>query len=186
MNEDQEIERDDTLLESSPYSSTYKSIKTRGNKSLYILLGILLILIFIGGITYFLKKGLTEGETPQWQTNMNHLELKIADLERQITELQSKIPSSVIDPDLLQRLEGLSKRVEALEKIKTPPVESKVKPPPPKKLAPTKKQYHRVQRGETLYTISKKYGISIDELQKLNHLSKGQPLHVGQKLLISK
>lgn len=187
MDEDQELERDDTFLNTSLYSSSRKSIKTRGNKSLYILLGILLILIFVGGISYFLKKGLTEGGTPQWQTNMNHLELKIADLERQVTEIQSKITPPSVDPILLQRLEELSKRVDELEKKRPPQVESKAKPSTPtKNIVSTKRQYHLVQKGETLYKISKKYGISVEDLLKVNNLSKGQSLRVGQKLLISK
>jgi membrane-bound lytic murein transglycosylase D len=83
-------------------------------------------------------------------------------------------------------VDALAQKVEALEKQKHPTAESKAKPSPPSKPAvSTKKEYHTVQKGETLYRISKKNGISIEELRKLNNLSADQPLRTGQKLLVS-
>lgn len=46
-------------------------------------------------------------------------------------------------------------------------------------------QYHTVVRGETLYSISKKYGLSVSDLLQLNGLKKDQTLKAGQKLLIA-
>ncbi|MBL4656441.1 MAG: peptidoglycan DD-metalloendopeptidase family protein [Flavobacteriales bacterium] len=46
-------------------------------------------------------------------------------------------------------------------------------------------KYHRVTRGEFLYLISKQYGISINQLCKLNGISRNSILRVGQKLRIS-
>ncbi len=43
---------------------------------------------------------------------------------------------------------------------------------------------HSVKRGETLYLISKKYNVSIEELKEINHL-KGNNLQIGQILKIS-
>lgn len=45
-------------------------------------------------------------------------------------------------------------------------------------------KYHYVQPGDTLWTISKKYGgISIEKLKKLNNI-KGSTIKVGQKLIL--
>jgi len=44
---------------------------------------------------------------------------------------------------------------------------------------------HTVTRGDTLYSISKKYGLSISELQKLNNL-KDNTLSIGQILKIKR
>jgi polysaccharide biosynthesis transport protein len=44
--------------------------------------------------------------------------------------------------------------------------------------------YHTVQPGETLFTISKRYGVSIAKLRELNNLT-NQNLTVGQQLTIS-
>ncbi|HYG14575.1 MAG TPA: LysM peptidoglycan-binding domain-containing protein [Bacteroidia bacterium] len=48
-----------------------------------------------------------------------------------------------------------------------------------------KSEYHVVEKGETLFSISKKYGKSVDQLKELNHL-KDFGLRVGQKLIINK
>jgi len=44
-------------------------------------------------------------------------------------------------------------------------------------------KYHTVKRGETLYKISKLYGVSIGEIKKTNRLS-GNEIYPGQRLLI--
>jgi LysM repeat protein len=44
---------------------------------------------------------------------------------------------------------------------------------------------HTVKSGESLYNISKKYDLSVDELKKLNNL-KSDKLSLGQKLVVSK
>lgn len=47
----------------------------------------------------------------------------------------------------------------------------------------TKKKYHVVRSGESVAKIANKYGISVAELKKMNHL-KSNYLKVGQKLLV--
>lgn len=47
----------------------------------------------------------------------------------------------------------------------------------------TKKKYHVVRSGESVSKIANKYGISVAELKKMNHL-KSNYLKVGQKLLV--
>lgn len=44
--------------------------------------------------------------------------------------------------------------------------------------------YHRVRRGETLLSIARKYGLSVDQLRQLNQIS-GYLIKPGQRLLIS-
>ncbi|MFY8020680.1 MAG: LysM peptidoglycan-binding domain-containing protein [Bacteroidia bacterium] len=44
--------------------------------------------------------------------------------------------------------------------------------------------FHTVQKGETLYGISKKYGVRVDAIQFLNVLS-GDSIEVGQRLIIN-
>ena len=44
---------------------------------------------------------------------------------------------------------------------------------------------HEVEKGDTLYSISKKYKISIKELLKINKL-KDRTLTIGQLLIIDK
>jgi murein DD-endopeptidase MepM/ murein hydrolase activator NlpD len=46
----------------------------------------------------------------------------------------------------------------------------------------TKQKIHIVQKGDTLYAISKKYNVSIPNLCKLNNLTDETKLDIGQKL----
>ncbi|MDP3352904.1 MAG: glucosaminidase domain-containing protein [Flavobacteriaceae bacterium] len=44
---------------------------------------------------------------------------------------------------------------------------------------------HEVVKGDTLYSISKKYNLTVDELVKINDLN-GTAISIGQKLVVSK
>lgn len=45
--------------------------------------------------------------------------------------------------------------------------------------------YHEVQKGESLYGIANKYGLSVEELRSMNNISKGQDtIYPGQKILV--
>jgi LysM repeat protein len=43
---------------------------------------------------------------------------------------------------------------------------------------------HTVMRGETLTAIAKQYKVSVDELQKFNHIEDGRKLQAGQTIMI--
>lgn len=46
--------------------------------------------------------------------------------------------------------------------------------------------YHTVSQGETLFAISKKYGVTVDELKKWNNIGSQNIITIGQKLVILK
>ena len=48
----------------------------------------------------------------------------------------------------------------------------------------TESNSYIVEKGDTLYSISKKYNMTVEELQNLNGL-KSTELNIGQELLIS-
>lgn len=118
------------------------------------------------------------------------MEERVINLEKNIA-LQG-VPGSGAEAALAEKLEALSKRVEALEKKSV----SAEKPPAPvvkekttkreTTAAASKKRYHEVKKGETLYQISKKYGISLKDLRELNNLNSEQSIQPGQKLQVSK
>jgi lipid-binding SYLF domain-containing protein len=54
-----------------------------------------------------------------------------------------------------------------------------------KKAPLAKGTYHVVQSGDTLSGISKKYGVSVDELCRLNKIDKGKPIYPGQKIMVT-
>lgn len=45
--------------------------------------------------------------------------------------------------------------------------------------------YHVVQKGDTLWGISRKYGVSVDRLVELNGIKDRNRIYVGQKILVS-
>lgn len=45
-------------------------------------------------------------------------------------------------------------------------------------------QYHQVKAGDTLYSISRRFGFTVDGLRKLNKLTPETAIYPGQKLLI--
>jgi len=186
MKDDPKLQVNDTWTEDSIYSPKRRGIGSGMSKSLRIILAILLVFVFVGSILYLLSKLRTGGEPSPLQLRVAALEQKIAGLEKQLAELQGKVSTSGTDPALLQRVDAIAQKVEALEKQKQAAAEPKAKPSaPPKAAVSSEKQYHTVQKGDTLYQISKKYGISVEDLRRLNNLSGNQPLRTGQKLLVS-
>jgi hypothetical protein len=65
-------------------------------------------------------------------------------------------------------------------------------PPAPQKVKDAQKTvqadadvlYHTVQKGETLFRISKKYGISTQKLQEMNNIDAKTTIYAGQKLVV--
>jgi lipid-binding SYLF domain-containing protein len=52
-------------------------------------------------------------------------------------------------------------------------------------VAKAKGTYYVVQSGDTLSGISRKYGISVDELCRLNKIDKNDPIYPGQKIVVT-
>ena len=93
------------------------------------------------------------------------------------------------------RMDQITERLEKIENtLRTPPPAAaapKAAPPKavPKKTAaaPAKKtvKTHTVKAGETLYGISRSYGLSVDQLMRMNGLAKGAIIQPGQRLTVS-
>jgi LysM repeat protein len=157
------------------------------------IVGIVVVLALLGGAVYFFTSGGSPAREEErlLQPKMLALEQKISALEKQIEELAVKMAPSGPQPDIAQRMNELSQRLDSLEKRGPAAPEKKVKPaasPKPaaaKPVVSTPKQYHTVQKGETLTSISKKHKIGVAELRKLNNLSDKQAIFPGQKLVIA-
>jgi LysM repeat protein len=61
----------------------------------------------------------------------------------------------------------------------SPPAEST---PPPKE---TTSKFHQVRAGETLYSISRSYGLTVEQLRTYNHIGPNASIYPGQKLKIT-
>lgn len=89
------------------------------------------------------------------------------------------------------RMDHLTMSLESLQKQfnesrKTPPA-SAANGPSDSEAAPDGKptvQYHQVARGETFYSISKRYNLKVADLLKMNQLNNDSVLKPGQKLVV--
>jgi membrane-bound lytic murein transglycosylase D len=102
--------------------------------------------------------------------NVSVMQEKIEGLRKEFAEKTKQIESD------------LAKLRQQMEPAPAKPVPTTRPPaaPPPKTV-----KHHTVMQGETLFSISKKYGISVDELRRLNNLKPSQTIGVGQKLIVS-
>jgi LysM repeat protein len=89
-----------------------------------------------------------------------------------------------LEASLSMRMDQKVKELDTLHmeaRQKTPDKEKILKAPKKK----TESRYHEVSAGETLYRISRQYGLTVEELRKLNNISPESVIYVGQKLIIS-
>jgi LysM repeat protein len=110
---------------------------------------------------------------------VNHIKDRLGRLE---TAFSVKFDS------LIDRMGKIEKSISQLENKTVKKIVKKESEPkaavPVKKAVKKKSQFHMVKKKETLYSISKKYNISIDQLRKLNKLSKGATIYPGDNLLV--
>ncbi len=99
---------------------------------------------------------------------------------------------------LTERMENIEKNVESFNKKTTSKIASIQKSTPQKKTPTLTKpaikkvsttsqkapMFHTVKKGETLYSISKKYKISVSSLQKINKLTATSKIYPGMNILI--
>jgi len=76
-------------------------------------------------------------------------------------------------------------KLEPIREVKTFPVQERPKPennnPEPSKASKTT---HSVVQGETLFAISKKYGVTVEQLKSWNGIGRENIISIGQKLVI--
>jgi LysM repeat protein len=70
-----------------------------------------------------------------------------------------------------------------IAEINPPKVENSIPAKIPSKIA--QKRYHTVTSGETLYSISLRYGLPAEKIRLLNKLTEASVIHPGQRLLLS-
>jgi LysM repeat protein len=116
------------------------------------------------------------------------MEARIASLERQ----EKGWEQSVAEVDrsgksLTQRLDKLAQKVDQLEtRVASAPAKTEAPDPIQRRpFPPDKGRYHEVRSGESLYRIALQYGVTVDELCRLNNLTPKQAIHPGQKLLVA-
>lgn len=141
--------------------------------------GILLLLIFVALFS--------ENGNERVANNLLVIRARLDLLEKRIKHLEGTEGKRVVtetaktEGSLARQLQNLAKRLDRLEEIMVAtPLTTQEKLWPPKK-----GPYHEVRSGDTLYRIASTYGLTIDELCRLNQISPRQIIHPGQKLLVA-
>jgi len=166
-----------------------------------LILIVLMVFIFSGK-----EESTKEDSTQDLEKRMVILEEKIAKMGEEVEDiikLERQNKRIDVFMDRYARLEAdLSLKVDLLEKKlnKVQSTKKEVKKVKPKTLAKKqtqssgmakkpgkiKKTFHQIRAGETLYSISRQYGISVNKLRELNRGITSDSIYPGQKLRIAK
>ena len=155
--------------------------------------------IILGGIIYVYINQSTKDSLNTIVAKLEKLENRFDPLKEQLSKVEESIRTAngnplFVDAALTAQAPPQSKKMPApIEKVKqsipqgaASSAEIKTRPASPQKeITQHGQQYHKVERGETLYRISKRYGIAVEEICRLNNLKQGQAIQSGQKLLVS-
>lgn len=149
----------------------------------FVLLGLAAAIVVLLVILVF--RGTGKVDVAPMQNRIDQLEKKTAQIDgnaKKIDALEGQIKAL---QQTLSRWEGaersLGERVDKLAKQMGKP---QAEPAAQKAKAQAKTRYYEVRSGDTLYSIAKKHGISMDYLRRLNKLKKDAEIKPGQKLLI--
>ncbi|MGD9382473.1 MAG: LysM peptidoglycan-binding domain-containing protein [Desulfobacterales bacterium] len=153
-------------------------------------------LIFI--ILLILVLGATLGKVVGFENRLKKIEEQIVrfqDIDNKLTQVSEQAQALEELGDRFDRLEAsmtlkmdhvatglnnLQKKIDQFRQKKS----QVLKPETIVKKAP-KNRYYTVRPGDTLYNISRKYGVTVKKIRALNKLSDTAVIHPGQKLIMS-
>ena len=138
------------------------------------------------------------GQIPGLQDRISYLETREKSSQQQMVKTDRAVNALSEHIHILTKeFDKVQKKMVAVEAAKPEPAKPEpAEPEPakreaakptvkPKPVAQSQGLFHEVRRGDTLYQISRKYGITVDEIRRLNNLTKSQTIQPGQKLLVN-
>jgi LysM repeat protein len=162
----------------------------------FLILLILLLLLFARNkiIEYENRIGVLENRVKSVEEKGIKLDamddgmVQIGEQSQTIEQLNARLDRS--ETALTLRMDEISKNFEKLEKQMADNEIQKAKSSKAVKAAKVSKstaknRYHIVKSGETLYSISRRYGVAVKALRMINKLGDGGVIHPGQKLVVS-
>jgi LysM repeat protein len=169
-----------------------------GKKALLLMGAALLIVIVIISIALFAGNGSSGKPVAAIQARVKAVEEKVmrfSAMEANVATAQqqeealrqsvSRLQSSVTE--LKGTLDHVSREVALLKERMgtTPGAARSTTSTKRERISKAHPRYHVVRKGESLYSIAKKYGISVHELYRLNKLSPKSTIHPGQRLMLA-
>lgn len=109
------------------------------------------------------------------------------EMKEQFTEVATKDASSPAVAKPVQQPATPQPKPAATQPAATPPpAQPKPQAATQQKLAASKPVLHEVSAGETLFRISRTYGVTVEEIRQLNKLGTDDIIHPGQVLTIKR
>ena len=199
ISEDDDTDEEEDLGQEDDYDSRTSLLQ---NKSIltYIIGGIGLVVIVF--LLFMVLSGPSDGINSE----------RIQALEERIQGLEQKLATVGVIDQALNRINNNEKeitlfmeRVDRFEGTVTtqidqiikelgvlhrktgsaPAPKAKAKQPVAKSAEPKKIKVHEVKTGETLYSISRRYSLTVDQLRAYNNIGKDTAIRPGQKLKLS-
>lgn len=160
-----------------------------GGVGLIILIAIIFAFLFKGeGVSEGDLESITDGldRIEKRLSKLEEIEVKTKAFEKQIKELQNSISELKRFKTSSERnLEALSQKIKQnLEKKTTSTNLQKKSEAILSESSAKGGQYHIVKKGDTLYRISQRYGLKVDELRRINNLKPSDEIFPEQKLLV--
>lgn len=200
----------DDREESYGYSQAEDGSRPKSMKPVLIgggilLVAVIVILMFLSGSPKTAEKDLIKSIETRLKTieeklaKLEWIDTGMARLERKEKEMAS------ISERMIQIESTLTKKVDQLSRDMSKPAAkpAEAAPPKPESAAPHKPEpatpktaapakvekdikarMHVVQKGETVFGISRKYGIPADQLMKMNKLNPNDAIKPGQQLML--
>lgn len=142
-----------------------------------------LIILFVASVAKTKK--------PAFDTEFTSIEKRLAQIEDRLNNLEAvndglgKLQDKLqqVKSSLSRRMKQISAKVGKIEKITAGLKSAKPTSSVPSQTK-TQKLVHQVGAGETFYSISRQYGITVKDLLRLNNLSADAVIHPGQELVV--
>ncbi|MFA6011440.1 MAG: LysM peptidoglycan-binding domain-containing protein [Desulfobacteraceae bacterium] len=127
---------------------------------------------------------------PNNETNSGQINRLLSDCRRLEASLsmESKVVSGRVD-ELQKQVDELRRRIPREQQTKetVTPERKRIQPVAEKSLKKNKKKethYHLVRQGDTFYSISKSYDLSLEKLRELNKFDDKAKLYPGQTIIV--
>jgi len=199
INENDDTEEEEDLGREDYYGNQTGILQTKSNRP-YIIGGIGLVIIVILLVVVLSRpSGVVDREQLQsLEARIQRLEKKLATIDV-IGQAFDRIDNNEKELNLIMervdRFEGtlttqIDQIIKELGKLhqktgSAPPPKAKAAQPVAKSTTEKKMTVHEVSAGDTLYSISRRYGLTVDQLRKYNNIDKDAAIRPGQKLKLS-
>ena len=180
------------------YGSGHSASAGHSFKQIYVAIAGFLILIVLCIVLIARTYSLAE------KTQMLALESRLEQLENRLGSMESEGGLSStggpgnqlmllterldqLEANMTARLENMANQIQSTVQPSTAAATAETKTPtaPITDQKATKAKIHTVQKGETLYRISRQYNLSVEQLRQYNKLDPKASIYPGQKLNVS-